>query len=235
MTEVILLLASVASADILRLVSRAGPAPERRLPAGIMGAGVGALIALGFGMPAVLWLLVATATILWTIWTSPDRSPTTRVATLTGLVAAVGGALAASSQLPSPSGAIAAWWTQLAIPSAHSITVEKFAITAAVLLLMLESSNVVVRIVLDAIGVDSSAREDHPFKGGRVIGAIERIAIVTLAVAGEYLAITAVVAAKSILRFPEVSTHKPEAEYVLLGSLVSWATAMGAVVLVALT
>ena len=49
------------------------------------------------------------------------------------------------------------------------------------------------------------------------------------AVTGNLAAIAIVVAAKGILRFPEISRDKPEglrAEYVLVGSFVSWGLAL---------
>ncbi|GAA3867849.1 hypothetical protein GCM10022381_09130 [Leifsonia kafniensis] len=69
-------------------------------------------------------------------------------------------------------------------------------------------------------------------KGGRSIGVIERILIVALTLSGAYVIAGAVIAAKGIVRFPEISkdgSSGSKAEYFLVGSLVSWALALGAV------
>ena len=70
--------------------------------------------------------------------------------------------------------------------------------------------------------------------GGRVVGPLERLFIFGLALAGEYLAVGAIVAAKSILRYPEIKDAgaRNEAEYVLIGSLFSWGIALLLVALV---
>ena len=50
-----------------------------------------------------------------------------------------------------------------------------------------------------------------------------------MALAGQYAALSVVVAAKGILRFPEISSDTAggtRAEYVLVGSFVSWALAL---------
>ena len=63
---------------------------------------------------------------------------------------------------------------------------------------------------------------------GRWIGRFERTLIVLLLVAGAPTAVGLVVTAKSILRFPEITGDKPrmKPEYVLVGSLASWALAV---------
>ena len=83
-------------------------------------------------------------------------------------------------------------------------------------------------------------------RGGRLIGPLERYLILGLALAGEPTAASLVVAAKSILRFPELASvarredrgerlDRVDAvtEYVLIGSLVSWAVALAPVALLA--
>ncbi len=63
---------------------------------------------------------------------------------------------------------------------------------------------------------------------GRWIGRFERALIVLLLIAGAPTAVGLVVTAKSILRFPEITGDKPaiKPEYVLVGSLASWAIAV---------
>jgi hypothetical protein len=62
-------------------------------------------------------------------------------------------------------------------------------------------------------------------KGGRFIGPLERLFLLALVLAGQFTAIAALVAAKGIIRFPEISkdtTGGSKAEYFLVGSFASW-------------
>jgi len=63
---------------------------------------------------------------------------------------------------------------------------------------------------------------------GLWIGRFERSLIVLLLISGAPTAVGLIVAAKSILRFPEITSDKPTvtAEYVLVGSLASWGIAV---------
>jgi hypothetical protein len=60
-----------------------------------------------------------------------------------------------------------------------------------------------------------------------VIGPLERLLIVGLALSGAETAIAAVVAAKGIVRFPEISRDNAgdAAEEFLIGSMTSWLVA----------
>ncbi|SKA97284.1 hypothetical protein SAMN06295879_2306 [Agreia bicolorata] len=62
-------------------------------------------------------------------------------------------------------------------------------------------------------------------KGGRYIGPIERLFLLALILAGQFGVMAAVVAAKGIIRFPEISkdAEGSKAEYFLVGSFTSWA------------
>ena len=61
-------------------------------------------------------------------------------------------------------------------------------------------------------------------RGGRWIGPLERLLIIILAGAGAEVAIGAVVAAKGVIRFPEISQDSSgeKAEEFLIGSVSSW-------------
>ena len=73
---------------------------------------------------------------------------------------------------------------------------------------------------------------------------MERLLILSLAVAGQIAAASAVVAAKGIIRFPERNAQKSRTdnatgvgidevtEYFLVGSFASWLLALGSMVLV---
>ena len=80
-----------------------------------------------------------------------------------------------------------------------------------------------------------SGGQDEPgssMRGGRWIGPLERILILLLASVEAPAAIAAIVAAKGVIRFPEISQDKAgqKAEEFLIGSFASWIlAALGAV------
>ena len=72
-------------------------------------------------------------------------------------------------------------------------------------------------------------------KGGRFIGPLERLFLLALVLAGAFTAVAAIVAAKGIIRFPEISKDAvggSKAEYFLVGSFASWALVLLVVVLI---
>lgn len=87
----------------------------------------------------------------------------------------------------------------------------------------------VVRRLLAAVDLgDETATLPQPGLG-RWIGRFERSLIVLLLIADAPTAVGLVVTAKSILRFPEITGDDPalRPEYVLVGSLASWAIGVG--------
>lgn len=106
---------------------------------------------------------------------------------------------------------------------------------AGCLLLLTTPAN---RLVIDLLAVArgrtraSDAAEadgDAPLRGRRWIGPLERILLLLLASAGAYhTAIAAVIAAKGVVRFPEISRDEGggKAEEFLIGSLASWTLAV---------
>lgn len=90
----------------------------------------------------------------------------------------------------------------------------------------------------EPILVPASTRTADPrggFKGGRLIGPLERTIVMILTLAAAYPVLAAMLAAKGIVRFPEISRDGEtgaRAEYFLVGSLVSWVIALSAAFLV---
>jgi hypothetical protein len=117
--------------------------------------------------------------------------------------------------------------------------VDQVTLVAGVAAVQLATANVAVRLVLDAVGVPASTNEKK-LKGGRLLGPMERLLIVGLGLAGEVTAASIVVAAKGLLRFPELQRDSKLAgpsdvtEYFLIGSFASWIAALGGLALVAL-
>ncbi|MEE6288975.1 hypothetical protein V2J52_15085 [Georgenia sp. MJ173] len=78
-----------------------------------------------------------------------------------------------------------------------------------------------------------SGESGHALRGGRWIGPLERLLIVVLATGGADGIIAALLAAKGIVRFPEISADREsgsKAEEFLVGSLTSWGMAAASVV-----
>lgn len=109
-------------------------------------------------------------------------------------------------------------------------------VSAGAVLLQLATGNVLVRLVLDAVGVPATTNEKR-LKGGRLLGPMERIFIVGLGHIGEVTAAAIVVAAKGLLRFPELQAGVKEGpsdvtEYFLVGSFASWLIGLAGVALI---
>lgn len=79
-------------------------------------------------------------------------------------------------------------------------------------------------------GILRTARTTDPqiVGAGRWIGPLERLLIFTFLVIGEAAGAGFLVAAKSILRYPELTGRSPaiDPEYVLVGSMASWLLAV---------
>ncbi len=103
---------------------------------------------------------------------------------------------------------------------------EEAAVIAAGAVILTLPSNWVVRWVLHLTRHEGSSIQN---RAGRWIGVLERLLIYVLMLSGAAAAAGLVVAAKSILRFPEISARPAEIdpEYVLVGSLASWLLAFG--------
>ena len=82
----------------------------------------------------------------------------------------------------------------------------------------------VISGALPVLGAQSGEEEVTALRGGRWIGPLERLLIIVLAGAGAEVAIAAVVAAKGVIRFPEISQDSTgeKAEEFLIGSVSSW-------------
>ncbi len=101
------------------------------------------------------------------------------------------------------------------------------AVVAAVAVLLTVPANWLVRLVLRLVRVETP---NDTNRAGRWIGILERLLVYVLVISGQAAAAGIVVAAKSILRFPEISSEPKQIapEYVLVGSLASWLLAFAA-------
>ena len=161
------------------------------------------------------------------------------------LFVAVLAVLIVLSGLGSPvTGLVKAWAGWAAVTGLGSADPTRIVLVAGVILLQLVTGNQLVRLLLGSVGAVKPAGEPQPsdrLKGGRLLGPMERLLIFGLSLAGQLAAATAVVAAKSIIRFPEINAQKARenggigiddvTEYFLVGSFASWIVALGGLAL----
>jgi hypothetical protein len=140
-------------------------------------------------------------------------------------------------------GVVEEWLSRDPLPVLADLSPDRALLLLGAFLVQLSTGNVLVRLVLAATGTVNPAKiggVDDPatqLKGGRLLGPLERVFILGLGLAGHLTAASIVVAAKGLLRFPELQS-KPDqdrihrlTEYFLVGSFVSWLVPLIALVL----
>ena len=87
-------------------------------------------------------------------------------------------------------------------------------------------------------GIGGEPQPSDQLRGGRLLGPMERVLILGLGLAGQLTAAGLVIAAKGLIRFPELQSTRNETttveavgidevtEYFLVGSFVSWLVAL---------
>lgn len=229
-----LVLLAVGAADLVRQF-----VPKRWIGYLVV---VVALLLLGSGADAPVAMIaapVAGAVWVWTMPTTRDSRltfwPAVALAVISVLaVVWIGergdaGLIGAAWRLDSPFG-----------PISFDIAILAVGITA----FLLESGNLVVRAALsgertwrpdeEEKAAETTERPETTrgggFKGGRLIGPLERLIVLLLTLGAAYPILAAMLAAKGIIRFPEISKDGEtggRAEYFLVGSLVSWLIGLG--------
>lgn len=142
-------------------------------------------------------------------------------------------------------GVLDEWLSRDPLPVLDGVSPDRLLLLFGAFLVQLSTGNVLVRLVLAVTGTVNPAKIggiDDPetqLKGGRLLGPMERVFILGLGLAGHLTAASIVVAAKGLLRFPELQS-KPDqdrihrlTEYFLVGSFVSWLVPLAALVLLA--
>ncbi len=256
MSGVAVFLIAVGCADILR---RLAPRPRLAVFAGpltaIATAALCGLWHLGDFVPvsiaavgAALWELACTR--------AERRGGRSQVQPLV-LFAGILAVLIVLSGLGSAvGGPVAAWARWASLPGLATVEPGRAVMVIAVVLLQLVTGNQLVRLLLGSVGSVKPAGQPQAsdrLKGGRLLGPMERLLILGLSLAGQLTAATAVVAAKSIIRFPEINAQRARengaggigglersdpgitiydvTEYFLVGSFASWIVALGGLAL----
>lgn len=221
----VLMLLGFGLQDLLR-AGLPGRLRRAALPGALLGVGLACLVARWSGtawLPVVAAGLVGVGAAL--AWTAlRGGSPRVRLLLVGGVVL-----VALSETAPGVPG-----------PAAMPLPVT----LAAAVVALLETGNLVTRDVLVLAGRPSSDRTgpatDEPgLQGGRFIGPMERLLMMLLGLVGAWPVVAALMAAKGIVRFPEIAQDtragrrsRASAEEFLVGSLASWSAAAGVGVLV---
>jgi hypothetical protein len=221
----------VGLCDLLRAARDTTSARRRVL---LIALGLCLLVAAGIwlGLDARWWwaaeLPWAAGLVAWLLASSVALDPSSRrrawrAAAFAAFGLPFAGFLIAGDAMPAPSGGPAGTLID-------HLGTARTVLLSGVLLLQLSTGNLLVRLLLDAVGVPAQSHEKE-LKGGRLLGPMERLFILVLAVANQLTAASVVVAAKGLLRWPELRSAREEgpsevSEYFLIGSFASWLVAL---------
>jgi hypothetical protein len=243
MSWIALLLLGVAVADLGHSIRPARVVPE------CIGAATAVVVGVLCGLTdlrdVAALVVIAAVVVAWGATVRQgfgrDRAAIPLLLLSSALVAAVALAPAAGTT----GGLLEDWLARDPLPVLDGFTADRVLLLLATFLVQMSTGNVIVRLVLAATGTVNPAKAggiDDPetqLKGGRLLGPLERIFILGLGLAGHLTAASIVVAAKGLLRFPELQS-KPDqdrihrlTEYFLVGSFVSWLVPLVSLVLLA--
>jgi hypothetical protein len=243
MSWIAVLLIGVGIADLVQSVR-----PVRLLPecVGAAAAVVAGLLAgLTGAADLVAMIVIAAVVVLWGQTVTRGFAGRQPALPLFVVGVALAVAVLVSGQAGPVTGPFAAWIDGVPLPVLADLGPERALMLLGVLLVQLSTGNVVVRLVLTVTHTVNPARHgtgndpETQLKGGRLLGPMERVVIVGLGVASHLTAASIVIAAKGLLRFPELSSDREQerihrlTEYFLVGSFVSWLLALSSLVLLA--
>lgn len=246
MSWLALLLIGVAVADLAHSVRPVRIVPEC----------VGALVALGVGLACdltasrdvVALIAIAAIVVAWgqtVTWGFSRVRRGKAWAPLVLFAIAVGAGIALGPAASPADGLLGEWLSHDPLPWASDVDPDRALLVTGVLLLQMSTGNVLVRLVLEVTGTINPAHHgtatdpETRLKGGRLLGPMERLFILGLGLHGQLTAAAIVVAAKGLLRFPELQSRSEQerihqlTEYFLVGSFASWLIALGSLVVVA--
>ncbi len=232
--------------------------PRATVPEGV-AAIVVVLLGLSVGLTEVadvVALIVVAAAVVawgWSVTRGFGRGPAWwPLAVFAGAVVL---AVAAGGEAGEAGGWLETWLADSPIPVLADLSPDRALLLLGLVLLQLSTGNVLVRLVLIAThtlnprkGGTSHDLPTPQLKGGRLLGPLERVFILGLGLAGQVTAAGIVVAAKGLIRFPELQAARDRdrdrdgpvsqgvhevTEYFLVGSFVSWTIALASLVLLA--
>lgn len=239
MSALAVMLIAIGVADIVRRVT------DRLWLSAVLAP----VVVVGFAALAALWhvgdiallLIAAAAGVGWVLLSArSERTGRGEVAPLLVFGAGMASLILLSGCGSDVGGLVARWpgWTGI------DVSGDRLLMIVGVTLMQLVTGNQLVRLVLASVGAVKPVGEPQPsdrLKGGRLLGPMERVLVLGLGLAGQLAAAGAVLAAKSIIRFPEINAQKARengqigideiTEYFLVGSFASWIVALGGLAL----
>lgn len=252
MTWLAVWLIGVGVADLLRAVDH----PQVRRGAVWAGGAMIVLVALLAGLTGVADLVVLVAAIAplvaWVVLSERSLRRGGGHAAALAMLAVTAALLVATSGWASEAGGLLSdWLAWVDLPFVQNGDVDRILLVIGLFVANLATGNVIVRLVLVSVGaLRPSARAVHAteiqpsdrLKGGRLLGPMERVFILGLGLAGQITAASIVIAAKGLIRFPELQSARDDetvrgegidqvTEYFLVGSFVSWLVALAALAL----
>jgi len=257
-------LVGVAVADLVRGGDRftmRGISTASAVIAAVVTLAVGLLAGLAHGGSLLLLVVAAALAVAWVLLSNRALGTGTGsgvALTVLGLGAAV--PLLLSGLTRQAAGPLESWLDWTTAPQLRDLTVDRFLLLLGLFLAQLSTGNALVRLVLASIGAIRPRGMPQPsdrLRGGRLLGPLERVFILGLGLAGQVTAAGIVIAAKGLIRWPELritarGPHRRPAEhadhrepdeddehdehvsidavteYFLVGSFVSWLLALGA-------
>jgi hypothetical protein len=182
----------------------------RRLIGVVLGsAAAGVVAAFGaYPLLGVAGIVVAALTVLsvWSMLEDDGRPRSSQRARLS--LAWVGGVLLATvtvSSLARPiEGPLARWYSALEFGFVGGLPVDRFVLGVGAAVFALATCNRIVLEVLTLTDVQLPATASR-MKGGRFLGPMERLLVGAVILAGDPAAAAIVIAAKGLLRFPEIN------------------------------
>ncbi|OBG98395.1 hypothetical protein A5698_01395 [Mycobacterium sp. E136] len=239
MSAVAVLLIAIGVADVVRrLVDRVWLSVAA---APLVVVGCAALAGLWRWGDIVLLIVAAATSVGWVLLCErAERTGRRQIAPLVVFGGALGLLVLLAGWSSEVAGVAARWPSWVGI----AVSPDRLLMVIGVMLMQLVTGNQLVRLILGSVGSVKPAGEPQAsdrLKGGRLLGPMERVLILGLGLAGQLTAATAVVAAKSIIRFPEINAQKARenggigidevTEYFLVGSFASWIVALGGLAL----
>ncbi|QDO89298.1 hypothetical protein FNH13_13965 [Ornithinimicrobium ciconiae] len=254
MSALALLLVAVGLTDLV--AARDGSRPTiGRLAGTLVGLTSIAALALladldGWGDVALLGV-VGVTTGAWAVLVDrAERSDSAQGLALAALAAGVGVTVLFSGWASNVAGPLARWLDWSGITALGAIDPTRAVLLLGLFLTQLSTGNAVVRLVLARTGAldpRGGPQAADRLRGGRLLGPMERVFILGLGLAGQVTAASVVIAAKGLIRWPELqrasrdSERREQAasdgtaapidqvtEYFLIGSFVSWLVALAA-------
>lgn len=247
MSVVGVLLIAVAVSDLCR--RRTMPLWAPLVAGPIMVAAFGLLAGLGSVGGICLLAAAALITLGWVVLAGRSRTGAIhQAAPLTLLIGGVLLLIVLSPLAGSAGGLLAEWLHATGWRRLVAVGPDRFLLVLGLFLVQFSTGNEIVRLVLAATGTIKPVGEPQAsdqLRGGRLLGPLERIFVFWLGFTGYATAAGLVIAAKGLIRFPELNARRrggsvtgvgidEVTEYFLLGSFLSWLISLAAIGIAAL-